>query len=404
MSEHTITTIQLLYNNHIYERYKSLINSGLTNETIDNKKLLKIFEYYSCIKLMNEYNQIFYEYDDIDPEFKEKNGMSRTDTGIDACNLTDIIVQCKLRSKSLTWKECSTFFASQTNYCSDLDEYIIRWKKLIVTRNNDCKLSPNLLEQHKFKKFTDRPYDKNEILTYCDNLLQNPPIIPTQKTQIILRDYQTECIDLINTSKENIIICLPTGTGKNLIILKSLKENLKYLILVPRIILMEQITELIEKCSNFKDTIQCIGGGNTIYNETKNICICVYNSIDIITPYTNTFEKIFVDEAHHIKIPKIYTDNIDEEDCEEDIEEDYEEDYEDEYNDSDEEVDENINDGDDLNNTNYIKKIMSLSQNNNNVYLSATIDKQKDFIYYKKDIREMIEKGYLCDYTINIPI
>mgnify|MGYP003982233177 CR=1 FL=1 len=105
-----------------------------------------------------------------------------------------------------------------------------------------------------------------------------------------------------------------------------------------------------------------------------------------------------------IKIPKIYTDNIDEEDCEEDIEEDYEEDYEDEYNDSDEEVDENINDGDDLNNTNYIKKIMSLSQNNNNVYLSATIDKQKDFIYYKKDIREMIEKGYLCDYTINIPI
>ena len=60
MSEHTITTIQLLYNNHIYERYKSLIDSGLKNENLDNKQLSKIFEYYSCIKLMNEYNQPFY--------------------------------------------------------------------------------------------------------------------------------------------------------------------------------------------------------------------------------------------------------------------------------------------------------------------------------------------------------
>ena len=132
MSDHTITTIQLLYNNHIYERYKSLINSGLTNETIDNKQLSKIFEYYSCIKLMNEYNQIFYEYGDIDPEFKEINKMTKQDTGIDASNLTDIIVQCKLRSKYLTWKECSTFIASQNQYCIESDEYIIRWKKLLM--------------------------------------------------------------------------------------------------------------------------------------------------------------------------------------------------------------------------------------------------------------------------------
>ena len=407
MSDHTITTIQLLYNNHIYERYKSLINSGLTNENLDNKQLSKIFEYYSCIKLMNEYNQIFYEYGDIDPEFKEINKMTKQDTGIDASNLTDTIVQCKLRSNYLTWKECSTFVASQNQYCIESDEYIIRWKKLIITRNNDCKFSSNLDQHHKFKKFIDKSYDKNEIFTYCENLLQNQPIIKEEKKNIILRDYQIECNDLINNSKKNVIICLPTGTGKNLIILNSLKENLKYLILVPRIILMEQITEeLNEKFPNFKNTIQCIGGGNTIYNETKNICICVYNSIDIITPYTKTFEKIFVDEAHHIKTPKIYTDNIDEENCEEDIEEDYEEDEEDYEEDEEdyEEIDDNINDGDDLNNLKYINKIISLSQNNNNVYLSATIDKQKDFIYYKKDIREMIEKGYLCDYTINIPI
>ena len=38
------------------------------------------------------------------------------------------------------------------------------------------------------------------------------------------------------------------------------------------------------------------------------------------------------------------------------------------------------------------------------MYLSATIDKTENFEYYSKDIRDMIEKGYLCDYTIHIPI
>jgi superfamily II DNA or RNA helicase len=36
--------------------------------------------------------------------------------------------------------------------------------------------------------------------------------------------------------------------------------------------------------------------------------------------------------------------------------------------------------------------------------LSATIDKQDGFDYYSKDIRDMIELGYLSDYTIHIPI
>jgi superfamily II DNA/RNA helicase len=36
--------------------------------------------------------------------------------------------------------------------------------------------------------------------------------------------------------------------------------------------------------------------------------------------------------------------------------------------------------------------------------LSATIDKIKDFLYYKKDLREMINNKYLCDYVIHVPI
>ena len=41
---------------------------------------------------------------------------------------------------------------------------------------------------------------------------------------------------------------------------------------------------------------------------------------------------------------------------------------------------------------------------NNNVYLSATIDKIDEFEYYSKDIRTMIELKYLCDYQIHVPI
>src|SRR6516225_2396996 len=89
------------YNILINQRYTDLIRSN--KQELDNYDLSKIFEYYSCIKLTEEYRQNFYVYDDILPNFKEDNQMTRNDTGIDACNLIDTIVQSKLRSKILTW-------------------------------------------------------------------------------------------------------------------------------------------------------------------------------------------------------------------------------------------------------------------------------------------------------------
>ena len=99
---------------NIYERYVDLKNSN--KPELDNNDLWKIFEYYSCLKLSEEYAKPFYEYDDIDPTFKEINKMSRNDTGIDLSDLDKTIVQCKLRKSTLTWKECSTFFGSQNMF------------------------------------------------------------------------------------------------------------------------------------------------------------------------------------------------------------------------------------------------------------------------------------------------
>ena len=88
------------YKIDIYERFNTLIKTN--KEEYDNYDLCKIFEYYSCIKLSEEYDKPFYEYNDIDLNFKELNKMSRNDTGIDCCDMNNTIVQCKMRCKTLT--------------------------------------------------------------------------------------------------------------------------------------------------------------------------------------------------------------------------------------------------------------------------------------------------------------
>ena len=125
------------YNNKyqidIFERYTDLKNSN--KQEFDNNDLCKIFEYYTCIKLSEELNRQFLEYNDIDPNFKELNKMSRNDTGIDCCDMHNTIVQCKLRKNTLNWKECGTFFGSQVIYSNELNKPIIRWNNLIITMN-----------------------------------------------------------------------------------------------------------------------------------------------------------------------------------------------------------------------------------------------------------------------------
>jgi len=405
------------YNNkykiNIYERYTDLKKSNKIE--FDNNDLWKIFEYYSCIKLSEEYNKPFYEYDDIDPTFKEINNMSRNDTGIDCSDLENSIVQCKLRKNSLTWKECATFFGSQVIFNKELNKPTVRWDNLIITRNDDCILSDNLLERYNFKLFIDRPYNKLELISFCENLLINPPKYPIINNDFNLRDYQLEAINIIKENNKNVIINLPTGTGKNIVIIHSFKDNKKYLILVPRIILMEQLKEeIIKHKPKLKSKIQLIGNNNDKFNENKLITICVFNSVHLIENYCSNFEKIYVDEAHHINKPLIYCDDDYSEDNnskdynseDDDLEEDNSEDNnsEDDIKTEDDDSEEDDSEDELINVKNYTKIIKGLTKYNNNVYLSATIDKIDDFEYYSKDIRTMIDLKYLCDYTIHVPI
>jgi superfamily II DNA or RNA helicase len=370
--------LKRLYNNNIYEIYNNLKKSNKTD--IDNNDLWKIFEYFSCISLMNEYNKIFYQYEDIPPDFKELNNLSQIDTGIDICDLDNTIVQCKLRKNILNWKDCATFFGSQNIYDKSLNKTIIRWNNLIITRNSDSILGKNLLQRQDM--FIDKRFSRKEIIEYCENIYKSPPkYIEYIKTSFKLRDYQLESIDVIKNNK-NCIICLPTGTGKNSVIIYSIENNIKYLILVPRIILMEQLhNEIIEHKPNLKNKICLLGGSNNIIDLEKDIIICVYNSIRLVTEHINIFKKIYIDEAHHIYTPELYqTEDIDNIENIEDLEDEIK------------------------SNSKYIQIIKSFTKYNNNVYLSATIDPIDNFTFYKKEIRDMINNGYLCDYTMHIPI
>lgn len=378
------------YNVHIHERFRDLKNSQKTE--FDNYDLAKIFEYYTSIKLFEETGQLFYEYNDIDPNYKEEKCMSKNDTGIDLCDLSSTIVQCKLRKDVLTWTEMSTFFAS--NITKGLS---FKWPNYIVARNDDCQLSRNL---KCIDWYTDKTYNKGEMIKYCEELLENPPeVVVNEQKSIELRDYQIECLDLIHNSG-NLVCCLPTGTGKNLIIIKSLDLESQYLILVPRIILMDQLKSEILKHTKIKaSNIQLIGDGHNknLFDKNKCVTICVYNSIGLIYEHCEMFDKIFVDEAHHINVPEIYENEEENEDVEK-SENVVENDVKNEDVENDEE-----NETNEVKNS-YITKISSLSRFNNNVYLSATIDEIEGFKFYKKDIREMIQSGYLCDYTIHVPI
>ncbi len=406
-----IQNIKEFYDNKIYWKYFDLKNSGKLPKEYDNYDLSKIFEYYSCIKITEEFNKNMYAWDDVSPEFKELNNLSQADSGIDGCDLTDTIMQNKLRKSSLTWGEVATFFGSQNTFDDNLDKTIVKFQKMVITRNKGSKLSKNLLG--KSKMFTDREYDMEEMAKYCENLFANPPKqIQLKNNNPELRDYQKECVNLINDNKQNIIISLPTGTGKSVIMINSMKDNLKYLILVPRIILMEQLRDEIIKCKpNWRTKVQLIGNNNNKYDNNKNITICVFNSAKLIESYCDNFEKIYIDEAHHINKPEIYKDDIvdnieditninnegdDENDENDDEDEDIEQnDIEDIKDDTEDEL---------VNVKNYTEIIKSLKKYNNNIYLSATIDARKDFLYYSKDIRYMIDKGYLSDYIIKVPI
>ena len=105
-------------------------------------------------------------------------------------------------------------------------------------------------------------------------------------------------------------LCIPTGCGKTLIILQyhSNHRTELLLVLVPRVVLMEQWGE---ECMKLGIKPYLIGTGRHHNMEKFNdesIVICVYDSFPNIYEHKDRFQRYCIDEAHHIKTPDRYMD------------------------------------------------------------------------------------------------
>lgn len=174
------------------------------------------------------------------------------------------------------------------------------------------------------------------------------------KDKIILRDCQTKALELMRENWGNsIYLQMATGSGKTIAIIQRIREcsDQKFVVLVPKIILLEQWSDELNKW-NIEHS--CCGT-NHQENKESRVIVCVYNSFEKIMDFEWTY--IIIDESHHIEKKgenEKYLDLI----------------------------------------ANKIKEIPA-------IHLTATMNENPNLYY---DVRKAINDKVLVDYEIRIPI
>ena len=400
--------------------YRGKLSNKLLDFNIDssnNEQLAKLFELYSCLILSELHDKKYLHYEDISGDFKEENGLTQNDSGIDFCDLQDTIGQCKLYSKTstITYKSLATFLAGQI-----INRGIVRWPIPMLVRLIESKVSNTLRDYIRKKRFDDIALDKKVFMDYLHTLQQNPVEFQEEKSVYSIRPYQQDVLDIFNDSKDsNITIKLPTGTGKSYIVIKySIQQKRKkFLILVPKIVLMLQWFEEYQKHSTYTENdIYLLSNEQRKDYKGQRIVICIYDSIQKILNLNLDFYKIVIDEAHHIRTPQMYKDEDFEE--QEDLKEQI--DYSKATVTSLKKIckEKGIRGYskpkitksdiilllDSYNSYTYLQFIRNLYKGNNIIEISATIDQLNTHKFYELSIRDAIDQGFLCDYTITVPI
>jgi superfamily II DNA or RNA helicase len=385
------------------QRYTRYIQEDFYNIDIDTatykEHLHKSFELFACIQLSKQYNSIFLHWGDVHPEIREEKCMAR-DMGIDAWDMEgNRVSQMKLYQGKIAWSHFSTFLGCCYKF-KDVEKILYR-----TFESTLCKLIRSYVKD---KTIIDKTISGADFRSECKKI-QALPLPTTREIQepIIIRDYQKISISYLEKGKnenKNIYLSIPTGCGKTFIVLQYHihHRNELLLVLVPRVVLMEQWGE---ECENLGIKPYLIGTGqhyNLEQYKDETIVICVYDSFPNIYEQKDKFNRYCIDEAHHSKIPERYMDTEVEHYIENNDDDD--DDDEDTCDNGDEDADDN---GDKQQPMSYMKCIQSLSETNKNIYISATLDKPEDddnSIFYEYKVRQAIEEGYLCDYQFVFPI
>ena len=119
----------------------------------------------------------------------------------------------------------------------------------------------------------------------------------TLSTCLTLRSYQNEALDAWEKCDFRGVIVLPTGVGKSIVGIEAVaRTNVRALIVLPTIDLMNQWASLLEKYFNHK--IGRLGGG---CKELENLTVSTYDSASILMEFIgNRFGLIIFDECHHL--------------------------------------------------------------------------------------------------------
>jgi superfamily II DNA or RNA helicase len=296
------------------------------------------------------------------------------DMGIDAWNIEgNRVAQMKLYQGSISWRNFSTFLS-----CCD----VFKNPEKILYRTKQSSVCDMIQFRIDRKMITDITVTDSTFREECKKIQKLTFTSHTLPEATILRPYQIESIAVLEKGKDtkkNVYLCIPTGGGKTMIILHNHINNISelLLVLVPRIVLMEQWGE---ECTKLGIKPYLIGTGqhhNMEKIKEETIVICVYDSFPNIYEHKDKFQRYCIDEAHNIKIPERYMDTETDNDIE-------------------------IDDHEELS---YMECIQSLSDSKRVIYISATLDQPKDdSLFYEYKLRQAINEGYLCDYQFVFPI
>lgn len=380
--------------NYLY----NLIKNKFPNQTIfplniydylNNYESSDIFEEFCALERSEKLDKEIVVWSQFSPNKKESLGLCEIDIGIDLISNNDNSSPEIEQSDSTL--SCFTYIGQCKNYCKKgyicarhiertlfcahhsrfyLKNFDI-FKTIEFITPLDVTLGRTKINhQGEFNHILlDKVELSNKWMTKLNSLkIKEEDVLEKREfiNDLQLRECQQKVLDYIkaNPSKKILKISLPCGSGKTLIAIKWLCDVEKWLILVPSILLAEQIYDyLIDNKIFTKEQIGLCYDGKYII---KNKVICVYNSFFKIKD--RKFNKIFVDESHHILNKGINGRITNKE----------KESYLDEIK----------------------NNLLDETKNRKILFMSATMRKP-DFKY---SLREAIEDKILVDYYVHIPI
>ena len=345
----------------------------------DFRACSKVFEMFVAERMSLERGAPFLLWEDVPHETKVARGLVRRDLGIDVTDGATTIVQCKLRTRTVTWRECATFFGCALAYADGA--YTAMWRDLVLARNACSRLSASFAALAATRPF-DAPIPLDEFAAFVAGTLDEPPREELAAPQS-LRDYQRDAIELCCADAGPAYVVLPTGTGKSAVIAHvAARAEGRVLVLVPLVVLLEQLLDVLAR--HGCEGVAAVGHNDEDFTRAK-VVVCVFNSAHRLD--LGSFERILVDEAHFIARPAIYDD------------------LEGRAGMEGPEATEAAEAQDTIAGqaSGYSAVRAAMAMRSARLF-SATIDVPSGAPQCTRTLRAMIDAGYLCDYTLHVPV